>query len=132
MQPPASRVRTSKSQLIQPPAYRVRTSRSQLSQPPTSRVRTYLLLSLRSQEDLLILRRNLLELKNHPSALTRLGSGSDLTIPLGALRDLGRPHHPPLATHVSTHPPSGGGLSVASDSSEGGRIGYRERFPLVP
>ena len=81
--------------------------------------------------DLLISKRNLLELQNHLSALTHLGSGSDLTLTLGALRDLGRPHHPPLTAHVSARPPSGGGLSNASDSSEGGSIGYRDRCPPV-
>ena len=67
------------------PAPRVMISRSQSSQPPASRVRTYLLSSLRSQVDLLNSRRNLPELQNHPSALTRLGSGSDLTLTPGAL-----------------------------------------------
>ena len=117
---------------LQPPAPRVRISRSQSSQSLASHVRTYLLSSLRSQMDLLNSRRNLPELQNHPSALTHLGSGSDLTLTLGALRDLGRSHHPPLAAPVSIRPPSGGGLSVASASSEGGSIGYRDRCPLVP
>ena len=117
-------------QSIQPPASRVRTSRSQLSQPPAFRVRTYLSSSLRSQVDLLITRKNLLEFQNDPSALTRLGSGSDL--PLGALRGLGRPHQLPFAAHVNARPPSGGGLSNASDSSESGSIGYRDRCLTVP
>ena len=53
-------------------------------------------------------------IQNHPSALTCLESGSDL--PLGSLRSLGRPHHPPLTAQVSARPPSGGGVSNSSDS----------------
>ena len=90
------------------------TSRIESRQPPAPRMRIYLLSSLRSQAGLLISRRNLLELQNHPSALTCLESGSDL--PLRALQGLGHPHHPPLAAHVSARPPMGGGVSNASES----------------
>ena len=68
-------------------------------------------------------RRNFLETLNHASALTRLVSGSDL--PLGALRDQGHPHHPPLAILGSTSPPSGGGVS-------NGNTEYRERCSSDP
>ena len=98
------------------PASHIKREDQQVAVEPTSRIPREDLppVILRSQAGLLISRRNLLELQNHPSPLTRLESGSDL--PLGALRGLGRPHHAPLAAHVSAHPPSGGGVSNASDS----------------
>ena len=87
------------------------------------RMRTCLLSSLRSQAGLLISRRNSLEFPNHTSTLTRLARGSDLL--LGALRGQGHPHHPLLAAHESTRPPSGGGVS-------NGSMGYQEQCPPDP
>ena len=114
------------------PASRIPREDQQVAVEPASRILCEDLLPviLEIQVGLLISRRNLLKLQNHPSALTRLGGGSDL--PLGALRGLGHPHHPPLTAHVNARPPSGGGLSNASVSSESGSIGYRDRCPPVP